>query len=270
MDLTVIISYYKAIDNLRLILKALDRQTFNNFEVIVSEDDNNKDTIDYILKNKDLFNFPITHLYQKKDNGFRKNKMLNRSIIESKTEKLIFIDGDCIPHRHFVKEYAKNIKENENYYYSGRAVFLNKNLSEKISTTQSLEMINQFLFLLTNSKKIKDGLYFPAFSLSHKARAIVGRNWGICKKLLLDINGFDEDYVFAAVGEDNDVEWRLAANGNKIKSMKNKAIVYHLYHPRTYSAENVKFNTKLMDKKQGENNIACLNGIKSIDKDQVQ
>ena len=38
MRLTVIISYYKALDNLRLILKALSQQSCHDFEVIVSED----------------------------------------------------------------------------------------------------------------------------------------------------------------------------------------------------------------------------------------
>jgi glycosyltransferase involved in cell wall biosynthesis len=261
---TVIISYYKAIANLKLILKALEMQSEPNFEVILSEDDYNENTIAYVAKCKELFKFPITHIYQQEDNGFRKTQMLNRAILHAKTEKLVFIDGDCVPHRHFVKEYAQNIKENEPYYYSGRAVLLSENLTQKVMKAESLAMFGLFSLLSNRAEKVKEGIYFPLFPLSVKPRGIVGRNWGTTKKALLEINGFDEDYVFAGIGEDTDVEWRLIANGVKVKSMKNKAIVYHLYHLRGYSDENVRFNIEVMRKKQQENQVLCLNGIKKL------
>ena len=108
MEVTIIISYYKALDNLKLILKSFNNQSNNNFEIILSEDDYNEETISFLSKNKSLYKFSINHIYQKEDIGFRKNMMLNRSIVEAKTELLVFIDGDCIPHKHFVKEYIKN------------------------------------------------------------------------------------------------------------------------------------------------------------------
>ena len=47
MELTVIISYYKALDNLKLILQSLALQSRKNFEVIISEDDYNEKTIEF-------------------------------------------------------------------------------------------------------------------------------------------------------------------------------------------------------------------------------
>lgn len=264
IELTVIISYYKAIDNLRLILMALGRQSNKNFEVILSEDDYNEDTKAFLKATKDLFDYPITHIYQKEDNGFRKNEMLNKSIIHSKTEKLVFIDGDCIPHKHFVKNYINSLQEG--YIFEGRAVLLDKKTSEQAKKEQSLEKIHFFNLLFTGSKKIKDGIYFPYFPLSYnmKGWGLVGRNWGIYKKTLIEVNGFDNDYIHAGVGEDVDIEWRLKANGIKTKSMKNKTIVYHLFHPKCYSEEMVRFNFELLSKKQKVNNIRCLNGLKNI------
>ncbi|OFY66549.1 MAG: hypothetical protein A3H98_00215 [Bacteroidetes bacterium RIFCSPLOWO2_02_FULL_36_8] len=264
MELSVIISYYKALDKLRLILRALARQSNKNFEVILSEDDYNEETFEFLSKNRMLFNFPITHIYQKEDKGFRKNEMLNKSIIHSKTNKMVFIDGDCLPHKHFVNNYLKNIQEG--YIYEGRAVLLGKNISEWIIQKQSLKKLNFFSLLFSDSKMIKDGIYSPLFSLSIKkdGRGLVGRNWGIGKKSLMDVNGFDMDYIFAGVGEDVDIEWRLKENGIKTKSMKNKSIVYHLYHPKSYSEEMVRYNFELLHKKQKEHNIRCLRGIEII------
>ncbi|MEZ5048691.1 MAG: hypothetical protein R2766_03470 [Saprospiraceae bacterium] len=94
---------------------------------------------------------------------------------------------------------------------------------------------------------------------------MVGRNWGCHREKLFEINGFDEDYVRTGVGEDVDIEWRLLDHGLKRKSMKNKAIVYHLYHDRWYSVEDEQDNMKIFRQKVEENNIRCLNGIKTID-----
>jgi glycosyltransferase involved in cell wall biosynthesis len=267
MQLTVIISYYKALDNLKLILKALNQQSEKRFEVILSEDDFNENTFEYLNRNRQLFDFPITHLHQKEDNGFRKNEMLNKSIIHAKTDKLVFIDGDCVPHKHFVKEYAKAMQEG--YYYIGRAVLLGEVTTKQVKSKQSLRRLNLFSVLFTNAQNKKEAIYSPYFSLTfqQKGRGLIGRNWGIFKKTLIELNGFDTDYVLAGVGEDADVEWRLRKHGIKTKSIKNKAIVYHLWHPRNYTEEIVDFNFEIMYKKQKANHVKCLNGIETLTED---
>lgn len=261
MDITVVISYYKALDNLKLILKALDGQSCKNFEVVISEDDNNPVTSEFISLHSHLYGFPITHIFQKEDRGFRKNEMLNKAIMAAKTEKMVFIDGDCIPHRHFVKSYVSEMVEG--YMLDGRAVMLDKNMTDRIKRDQSLSRLNLVSIFLSRAGSKKDAMYFPFFplSLSKSGRGLVGRNWGVSKKDLIAVNGFDMDYVYAGVGEDVDIEWRLKANGVKSKSMKNKAIVYHLYHTQVYSEEMVEKNFEMMFQKQKQNHIKCLNGL---------
>ena len=259
MNITIIVSYYKALDNLKVILKALNNQSNNKFDVIVSEDDYNNETINFIKNNKTNYSFQITHLHQQTDDGFRKNVMLNKSIIKAKNNFLVFIDGDCVPHKHFVKEYIKNAQKG--YFFSGRAVLLSEKLTKYTIQNLSLKKLNFLSVLFSTSTKKKDGIYFPYFQLSVKTKGIVGRNWGVCKQHLIDINGFDTDYMFAGVGEDVDIEWRLQENGIIRKSIKNRAIVYHLYHKKVYSEINVKNNYTIFYKKQKLNNIKCLNGI---------
>ncbi len=65
------------------------------------------------------------------------------------------------------------------------------------------------------------------------------------KEHLLEVNGFDEDYVRAGVGEDVDIEWRLKQNGIKLKSIRFGAIVYHLHHDVNYSNDDIKYNLKI-------------------------
>lgn len=47
---------------------------------------------------------------------------------------------------------------------------------------------------------------------------------------MIDINGFDERYEAASIGEDSDVEYRLGLIGVKVKSLNHIAVQYHLYH----------------------------------------
>jgi len=262
MNVTVIISYYKALDNLKVILLALNNQSANNFEVIVSEDDNNEETRNFINNNKNNYSYNITHLHQNKDDGFRKNEMLNKSIINSKNEFIAFIDGDCVPHKHFVREYSNNAKEG--YFFSGRAVLLDENISNFTKQNITLKKINFITLLFSKTKKLKDSIYFPLFQFSIKTNGVAGRNWGVLKQHIIEVNGFDEDYIYAGVGEDVDIEWRLFANGLKRKSIRNKAIIYHLHHKRTYSEAKVRENLEMFYKKQKMDNIKCLNGIENI------
>lgn len=259
MQATLIIAYYRKIQNLESILMALNNQRTTDFEVIVAEDDNNADTELFIKKNKNRFSFPILHIHQKKDLGFRKNEILNKAILVANTDKIIFIDGDCVPHKQFVYAYVKTVKPG--YIFFGRRVFLDKRISEQFLKGKTLSTLNFLSLFFSKSRKKKEGFYFPYFSLTVKKRNLLGCNWGISKKHLMEVNGFDEDYIHAGVGEDVDIEWRLIANGLTMKSMKNKAILYHLYHPRTYSEEGVVKNYELLAQKKAANRIKCLNGI---------
>lgn len=264
MDLTVIISYYKELSNLTLILKALNNQSCTNFEVLVSEDDCIKETAEFLKIRAQDCRFPIAHIMQSEDKGFRKNMMLNKALLKSNAKTVVFIDGDCIPHRHFVKEYIKHSREN--YICFGRRVKLGEEKTSTFRKNHDFKKLNIFSLLFSDTKKVKDSIYWPWFPLAilKKRRGIVGCNWGVLKKHLIEINGFDQDYVMPGVGEDTDIEWRLKANGLKMKSMKNKAIVYHMYHPRSRNSEIDLLNLKLLENKKSKNKISCLNGLKKI------
>lgn len=259
MELTVIISYYKNLANLKLILKALNNQSVTDFEAIISEDDNNDETIDFVKEHHSDYSFPIIHLNQEVDNGFRKNEMLNKSIQTSKGDVIAFIDGDCIPHQHFVKEYIKHTQKGEILW--GRRVMLGEKISIQLLASQNVEKLSFTKLLFSDSELVKDALYSPFITLTFKQRGLLGCNWAVKKEHLFEINGFDEDYTKPGVGEDVDIEWRLKALGLQMKSMKNKAIVYHLHHPRSYSEDGVQFNYKLLADKEKANHFKCLNGI---------
>ena len=259
MKISVIVSYYKNLANLKLILEGFNRQSVKDFELIVSEDDNNAETSEFLTDIASQLNFRIQHIHQAKNDGFRKNEMLNRSIKISKGDLLVFIDGDCVPHHRFIENYLK--EDEPGVILSGRRVNLGEEVSKQFLTTHDFSLLTFFKLKKTDSYKVKESIYFPFFHLSTKLRGLMGCNWAVRKEYLEKVNGFDEDYKAAGVGEDTDIEWRLEAIGLKKKTMRNKALLYHLYHPRSYGEDAVQANFKMMEIKKAKQQIVCLNGL---------
>jgi glycosyltransferase involved in cell wall biosynthesis len=262
MEISVILAYYNKLSILELVLTAFNLQTYNNFELIIAEDDHNPETLDFLRIRKDSFSYPIIHVNQEEKKGFRKTRMLNEAVRAARGRTLVFIDGDCIPHRSFLKQYKRLSKNG--YFLSGRRVLLGEKISSKIVTERKLGYLGFISLLFSDSRLKKEGIFFPFFGLHFKKRRLSGHNWGIYKEDLLKVNGFDEDYDRPGVGEDYDIEWRLKATGMSMRSMKNKAIVYHMYHPKTNSEENARHVYDLLEQKKMENRARCLNGIETV------
>jgi len=214
LTLSIIISYYKNIKNLRAILNALLHQSDTDFEIIISEDDDANETIELINEFSEKLN--IIHVFHE-DRGFRKNIVLNKSIIKSSSDILVFIDGDCIPHKHLVFQYKKNAEKG--CFLIGRRVMLSEKISHKILSSENYFRINILKLFLFGAKVIEDGFYLPFKKAKKSKRGLCGCNWAVYKTDIVAVNGFDEDYLNPGVGEDVDIEWRLLENGCKQKSV---------------------------------------------------
>jgi glycosyltransferase involved in cell wall biosynthesis len=261
MKISVIIAFYKNLPFLDLILSGLKRQTYGNFEVIIAEDDDAAATRIYAAKMSPQLPFPLKHVSQK-DDGFRKNRILNEAIRASEGEFITFLDGDCIPHSQWLKEYARAAEQDSAFF--GRRVMVSQRLTKKLLATDNKRLLSFYSHVRHGSERKEDGIYLPFFRKSSKNNGIWGCNWGILKKHLVEVNGFDEDYVRAGVGEDVDIEWRLLAKGIRLQSMKHRAIVYHLYHAAHYSAADLKGNYDMVKAKQAAGNIYCTNGLDKV------
>ena len=79
---------------------------------------------------------------------------------------------------------------------------------------------------------------------------------------LMAINGFDENYVRPAIGEDYDIEWRLPAIGCRIVSLRNLAVQYHLHHPENWTDD--RENMAYFENVKRNNQIICKNGIRKM------
>ncbi|MDH6355012.1 GT2 family glycosyltransferase [Dysgonomonas sp. PH5-45] len=260
--ISVIVSVYKKLDNLDLILQGLDRQSYKDFEVVVAEDNDAPETISFLDNARKRHAFAIKHVSQE-DKGFRKTRILNKALLVAEGQYLVFLDGDCIPHRHLLRNYHKYLTPNT--VCMGKRCALKKEFSEKIVSRKKLGWTN-ILYLMLNSLTPESGLYLPAEGeRNDNYKLILGCNYALPRQLLLDINGFDEDYDHAGVGEDHDIDWRLRKLGGvRFLNIKHSVIVYHIYHDGHYNQKVTLAMNMLLEHKLKQQQIRCLNGIEKL------
>lgn len=276
MTTTVIISVYKDIEALELILDSLSTQTYKNFDILISEDCQYQEMADFIQNYKTTLN--IKHIFQK-DQGWRKNIALNNAIKASNGEYLIFLDGDIIPYSNFVEMHIQNTEKNR--FLSGRRTelgpFFSRLLRTKKFSYRSLEKYYLLLLpflLLDKARHAEEGIFLQPGSYFEKKlnkkkkknMMLVGCNFSCYKADLERINGFDEDYNSPSVGEDVDLAWRLNHFGITSKSVRYIANTIHLYHTRSWGNA-LKENDEKMQIKMKNQEYICLNGIQKFKKD---
>ena len=264
--LSLIIAVYNKPENLRLVLAARARQSMTDFDVIVVDDGSGSPIRDAIAEAQQKYSFPITHLWHE-DRGWHKNVMLNSGIRTSRAEYLVFIDGDCIPSKHFLLDHW-----NER---APKRVLLGRRVetSERWSKGLTLSSIQSGTFerlgwaeivdgLRGESLRVEDGIRIPSAMirklLLRNVRGMLGSNFSAWKSDLVAVNGFDELYDGPGCGEDSDLQYRLSLIGVNGESLRNLAVQYHIWHPATKTSDS-SWDRFEMVKKRAE--PWCANGL---------
>ncbi len=125
-----------------------------------------------------------------------------------------------------------------------------KVVSDKLNTDEPSNYAEESIYL---GNKILS-------SMARKRATLVGCNFSLPKELMIKINGFNEDYTGPGIGEDSDIEYRLRLAGAKFRSVRNKAILYHLFHKLTTENNlNYDYFNNIVKK---EARYFCKNGLK--------
>ncbi|MBI2027352.1 MAG: glycosyltransferase [Deltaproteobacteria bacterium] len=86
--MSVIIGAYNNLDYLKLCLYSLERQSFRDFEVIIADDGSGPEVKQWLSTYEPFYK--LKHVWQE-DDGFRKCRILNKSIQEARSEYLVFL-----------------------------------------------------------------------------------------------------------------------------------------------------------------------------------
>ncbi|WP_457747146.1 glycosyltransferase [Sulfurimonas sp.] len=270
MKVSVIVTTYKDLETLKLVLDSLLRQDYNNFEVVIAEDDNAQETVDFLQDYK--LSLDISHISHP-DTGRRKTTIQNKAVVASKGEYLIFIDGDVLVHSKFISSQVLLAKKQQ--VLAGRRLNLDEKTSNAIRkgslSVVSLEKyywLFALKFMFKKEFRFEQGIYISPQSFLYKlflakrkrAVAILGCNWSCFKEDFVNINGFDEGYENSSIAEDTDLDWRFQMAGYKVKSSKNVAVVYHLFHKKSDSLGGLSGHAKMQNNKAA-GKFFCERGI---------
>lgn len=242
MKVSVIFSTYNSPKWLEKVLWGFLNQTVSNFEIVIADDGSSAETLELIERVKANAPIEIRHVWQA-DEGFQKCRILNKAIVASTGDYLIFTDGDCIPRADFIEQHL--LYADAGSFLSGGYFKLPMAISEAVTEED------------VRSQKVFDPAWLEAHGLAktHKTWKLMahgfwanllnaispakptwnGHNASCLKAHVLAINGFDERMQYG--GEDCEFGDRLRHHGIKPKRVRYSAVCVHLDHARGYVTE---------------------------------
>ena len=278
MKISFIILTYNRSNALILVLKALAAQCMSDHEVIVADDGSTPGHVENVFRLCPEFACPVIHVWHP-DIGFTAAKCRNLAAKQSNGDYLVFVDGDCIPNRNFVKQHERLAERG--FFVNGSRVLISQRLTHEV-IKKEIDLTNQTLIFWIVARFRGDcNKLFQLFTWPSRWfrvqqgfvwRGIRSCNFGVWTSDFLAVNGFDE--TFEGWGhEDADLVLRLDNFGVKRKNGFLATEVFHLWHkqsPRTNDSSNrnrvvARIKTKLIVADCGLNQIMPTDAVQTTD-----
>lgn len=264
---SVIMTTYNQPEWLKKVLWGFEVQTHRNFEIIIADDGSGSETksvVDEFMKNSPL---KIKHVWHP-DEGYQKCLILNKGIMASEAEYIVFTDGDCIPRNDFIQTHVEHAREG--CFLSGGAIRLPNELSHLVSKE---DIASQRAFDLRwlvkrglpgNMKRLKlirkEWFSNLMNTITPTKSSWNGGNSSVWKKYIYEVNGFNEDMLYG--GQDREFGERLYNLGLTSKQIRYSAVCLHLDHGRPYKTrESIKRNIAIRKSVRVSKNIQTPNGL---------
>lgn len=238
MRVAVVLSTYNQPQLLEKALWGYSAQTHRDFEVVIADDGSASSTAEVVNRMRRETQLEIRHVWHE-DRGFRKCAILNRAILATTCEYLIFSDGDCVPRSDFVAAHVR--KAAPRRFLSGGYLKLSEAVSERVTRETILRGIAfQPAWLRSQgwrpgrrALRLHTGLPAALLDRLTPTRATWnGHNASTWREALLRVNGFDEEMGYG--GEDRALGERLCNLGYRGVQIRHRAPCLHLYHEQPY------------------------------------
>lgn len=243
MDCEVIVSTYNKPRELNLVLLALARQRGAEFGVCVADDGSAEPTAELVARWTSRLGPQRLRRVWHPDDGFQKNRILNRAIATSAADYLIFIDGDCLARPDFVATHLR--RRRPRGFLSGGMVRLNRQASAALDEAAvedgrvfGAQWLRRQLGTLSLSTRLKAGLLAPPLAALLERVTPVKRTWNGAnssgwRRDIVAVNGFDERLRYGA--EDVEMGVRMAHDGVRAISVRYSLALLHIDHDRPYA-----------------------------------
>jgi glycosyltransferase involved in cell wall biosynthesis len=244
MGAAVIISTYDDARMLDLCLAGLARQRVMPDEIAIGDDGSDDATRAMVDSWRDRLACTVVHVWHE-DKGNRKGEISNKAVLKTRSDQLLFIDGDSIPHSSWVADHLSASIHGD--VRCGRRVKLGPILSEKVLdeliAEERLESLLGPVFrsaLQGDTKRFLLGvrLPYPIARVFHpRPRKLMGVNFSLSRAAFEAVNGYDVEWNQRR--QDRDLDLRLNRAGLRYVALLNRAVVYHLYHEERRPSQEV-------------------------------
>lgn len=256
MKLTLVISTYNQPEALTKVLRGLELQSRLPDEILFADDGSREPTRELIARWMETAPVSTRHLWQP-DEGFRKTVILNKALVASAGDYLVFTDADCVPHRHFIADHAALAEPG--FWVQGRRCFVVERHVPRFDPHQPRICMWAVAGRIQGAAK---GIRLPVpwVFRDTRQRGIIGCNLACWRDDAVAINGFDEDYSGWGIGEDSDFGSRLYHLGKRRKFVYGHAIVFHLNHAAVMK-DHVPESRNRLQETLRTRKVRCQNGL---------
>lgn len=270
MRISVIFSTYNQPAALERVLWGYALQTYRDFEVLVADDGSGPETAEVIRRVRDQTGLEVRHVWHE-DRGFRKCEILNRAILASGGDYLLFSDGDCIPRRDMVEVHARLAEPD--CFLSGGCLRIPGPLTERLSVDDVRDgRFAELRWLL--SQGWRPGRRALRLVPSERVAALFdrltptrtqfgGHNASTWRWAIEQANGFDAEMGYG--GLDRALGYRLRNLGLRGRQVRHRAICVHLHHERPYrNAETMRRNREILRRIRSEREVRARIGLEEL------
>jgi glycosyltransferase involved in cell wall biosynthesis len=240
--LAVVVNTYNQPEYLIRVLNALARQTRSPDELLIADDGSGPETRDALATWGKQQSIRCQHIWQEKQ-GFRRSRILNAAIAQSRSDYIVFLDGDSIPHPRFVDDHRllsrpgifvqghRALIEQKGAAYFGLGSFGRDR--RKVLWGRQLRGLKHAYRWPTPLRRVRTDL-----------RGVRGCNLAVWRSDLVRVNGYNEAFIGWG-REDSELSVRLMNSGLQRSDVRGWALCYHLWHAPV-SREGLPVNDRLL------------------------
>jgi len=238
----VVISTYNNPEWLRKTLWGYANQTVADFELIIADDGSGEETRKLLEEYQQKYFPSLKHVWHP-DNGFQKSEILNKALLASDSDYLIFTDQDCIPRPDFIETHLHYAEPGS--FLSGGYFKLPMDISrqikeEDVSSKRVFDLRwlrSQGLRCNFKCTKLFHSKIFASFMnfVTPTRASWNGMNSSGWRSDMMKINGYNEEMHYG--GQDREFGERLVNLGIRPKQIRYSAICLHLDHKRPYKTQ---------------------------------
>ncbi len=270
MRVSVIVATYRQPAWLEKSLVGYGAQTHADFELVVADDGSGPETAEVVRRAEAGSGLRLRHVWHE-DRGHRKSEILNRAILASSGEYLIFSDGDCIPRADFVAAHLALAEPGR--FLSGGMLRLPRSLSERVSA-EDIRSGRAFRLGWLRRQGWRPGRRRLRLLRNRRAAAILdaltptrptwnGHNASTWRSAILEVNGFDGDMGYG--GQDRAFGERLENLGLRGKQIRHRAPCLHLEHDRPYATRgSVQANRRMRARIRRRGEVRARRGLDEV------